>query len=171
MSMDRQTHRLVSEILTVLERHGHHARDREHTGQAVNVIVQLASVYDGTHDVPASTGRHAAPLPDPEPVVPGLESGSDAIVITGTDIGTVYAALDQASDYKRDLAETCADCADRSCPTCRYRLQDARVFDRLADRILHRPEPVQPADRAMPEPGIRDASPGHVGSADKEAGQ
>ncbi|HET9967968.1 MAG TPA: hypothetical protein VFQ68_06995 [Streptosporangiaceae bacterium] len=36
--MDRHTHRLVSEIITVLERHGHHARDREHADRVCTVI-------------------------------------------------------------------------------------------------------------------------------------
>src|SRR6185437_7548558 len=62
----RQTHRLVTEILTVLERHGHHAHDAQRTDQAVTMIADLAGIYDGTSDVPASTGRHAAPGPYPE---------------------------------------------------------------------------------------------------------
>ena len=141
MTMDRHTHRLVTEIMTVLERHGHHARDREHADQAVNVITQLAGIYDGTRDLPASTGRHAAPQPHPEP---RPEPDSDALVLTGADISTVLAALDLAAEYKRDLAETCADCADQSCASCQYRLQDAHGYDRLADRIYARPRARRP---------------------------
>ena len=159
--MDRHTHRLVSEIITVLERHGHHARDPEHTGQAVNVIAQLPGIYDGTRDLPASTGRHAAPHTHPEP---RPEPDSDAVVLTGADISTVLAALDLAAEYKRDLAEVCADCTDKSCPSCQYRLKDAQRYDHLASRIYDGPEP---ADRAQPEPG----RPGADHAADKEAGQ
>jgi hypothetical protein len=166
MTMDRHTHRLVSEILTVLERHGHHARDGEHTGQAVNVIAQLPGIYDGTRDLPASTGRHAAPLPHPEP---RPEPDSDAVVLTGADISTVLSALDLAAEYKRDLAEVCADCADRSCPSCQYRLKHAQGYDRLATWIYDGPEP---ADRAQPEPDRPDApSRGTDPTADREAGR
>ena len=164
--MDRHTHRLVSEIITVLERHGHHARDRQHAGQAVNVITQLTGVYDGTRDLPARTGRPAAPQPHPEPAG---EPDTDALVLTGGDISTVLAALDLAAEYKRDLAETCADCTDRSCPSCQYRLKHAQDYDRLASRIYNAPEP---ADRAQPEPDHPGASPGGTGpAADREAGQ
>jgi hypothetical protein len=161
MTMDRQTHRLVTEVLTVLERHGHHARDPEHTGQAVNVIAQLAGVYDGTRDLSASTGRHAAPLPHAES---RPEPDSDAVVLTGADISTVLAALDLAAEYKHDHAEVCADCAGQSCTACQHRLRDARVYDRLADRIYNGPGP---AGRPQPEPDHPGADP----AADKEAGQ
>ena len=162
MSMDRHTHRLVSEIVSVLERHGHHARDREHADQAVNVIVQLVGVYDGTRDVAARAARQPHPEPAGEP-------GTDALVLTGADISTVLAALDLAAEYKRDLAETCADCADRSCPSCHYRLKHAQDYDRLASRIYDGPEP---AGRSQSEPGHPGASPGGAGpNADREAGQ
>jgi hypothetical protein len=164
--MDRQTHRLVTEILTVLERHGHHARDPEHTGQAVNVIAQLTDVYDGTRDLSASTGRHAAALPHAES---RPEPDSDAVVLTGGDISTVLAALDLAAEYKRDLAEVCADCSGHSCTACQHRLKDARVYDRLADRIYNGPGP---AGRSQPEPDRPGAPPRGVDpAADKEAGQ
>jgi len=166
MSMDRHTHRLASEIVTILERHGHHAPDREHADRAVNVITQLIGIYDGTRDLPARGGRHAAPQPHPEPAG---EPDTDALVLTGTDISTVLAALDLAAEYKRDLAETCADCADRSCPSCQYRLQHAQDYDRLASRIYADPEP---AGRSQPEPDHPGASPSGTGpAADREAGQ
>ena len=165
MTMDRHTHRLVAEIITVLERHGHHARDPEHAGQAVTVITQLVGIYDGTRDLPASTGRHAAPQPHPEPTG---EPDTDALVLTGGDISTVLAALDLAAEYKRDLAETCADCTDRSCPSCQYRLNHAQDYDRLASRIYDGAR----ADRAQHESDRTGASPGGAGpAADREAGQ
>ena len=164
--MDRHTHRLVTEIITVLERHGHHARDSEHTGQAVNVIAQLARICDGTRDLPVGVpGRHAAQMPHPEP---RPEPDSDAVILTGADISTVLAALDLAAEYKRDLAEVCADCTDKSCPSCQYRLKDAQRYDRLASRIYDGPEP---AGRAQPEPDHLGASPCVGPAADREAGQ
>jgi hypothetical protein len=163
MSMDRHTHRLVTEIITVLERHGHHARDREHADQAIDMAAQLAQVYDGTLDIPASTGRSAVPQPRSGP---RSEPDPDALVLTGADISTVLAALSLASEYKRDLAETCAD---QSCVSCQYRRKDAHGYERLSERIYYGPEP---AGHAQPEPDRPDASPGRADPAvDKEAGQ
>jgi len=159
----RQTHRLVTEILTVLERHGHHARDAQRTDQAVAMIADLAGIYDGTHDVPVSTGRHAAPGSYPEP--PRRDS-----LITGADVNAVFAALELAAEYKRHLAETCAGCGDQSCSVCRVRLGDAEAFDRLADRLLRRRLAAQPADRSPLEPGSPGDSPGQSSSDGKEAG-
>jgi hypothetical protein len=160
----RQTHRLVTEILTVLERHGHHARDAERTDQAVTMITDLVGIYDGTHDVPASTGRHAAPRPDPEPPRP------DSLVLTGADVTAAFAALELAAEYKRHLAETCAGCEDQSCSVCRTRLDDAEAFDHLADRLLRRRLAARPTDRSSPEPGSPGDSPGQTGSDGEEAG-
>jgi hypothetical protein len=166
MTMDRRTHRLVSEIITVLERHGHHARDREHADQAIAMITDLAGIYDGTHDVPVSTGRHAASTRNPDP------SSPDSFVLTGTDLSAAFAALDLAAEYKRDLIETCPDCADRSCGTCQTRVRDAEAFDRLADRILQRQLAARPADHSQPEPGGPAGSPGRADpDIGKEAGQ
>lgn len=167
MSMDRHTHhRLVTEILTILERHGHHAHDHKHTDQAVNMITQLTGVYYGTLDVPASTDRHAAPAPNREP------PGPDSLVLVGNDLSAAFAALDMAAEYKRDLIETCPDCADQSCETCQTRVRNAEAFDRLADRILRRQLAARPADHSPPEPGGPSTQPCRndpVGG--KEAGQ
>jgi hypothetical protein len=56
MSMDRHTHRLITEIVTVLERHGHHRHGGQHIDQAIAMITDLVGIYDGTRDVPVSTG-------------------------------------------------------------------------------------------------------------------
>jgi hypothetical protein len=162
MTGDRQTHRLVTEIITVLERHGHHALDAQHADQAVAMITDLVGMYDGTRDVPASTGRHAAPRPHPE------QGRPDSLVATGADINAVFAALELAAEYKRHLAETCAGCDDQSCNVCRVRLEDAEAFDRLADRLLRRRLVARPADRSPLEP---DDSPGPTSSDGKEAGR
>ena len=128
----RHTHRLVTEILAVLERHGHHAHDAQRTDQVVTLITDLAGIYDGTQDVLASTGRHAAPISGSEP------PRRDSLVVTGADVNAVFAALELAAEYKRHLVESCAACDDHSCSVCRVRLDDAEAFDRLADRLLQR---------------------------------
>lgn len=146
----------MSEIITALERHGHHARDRDHADQAIDMITDLVGVYDGTRDVPVSTGRHAASARNPEP------SGSDTFVLIGTDLSAAFAALDLAAEYKRDLIETCPDCADRSCEACQTRVHDAEAFDRLAGRILQRRLAARPADHSQPEPGGPVGPPGRA---------
>jgi hypothetical protein len=160
----RQIHRLVTEILTVLERHGHRAHDAQRTDQAVTMITDLAGIYDGTRDVPASTGRHAAPGPCPEQARPG------SLVVTGADVNAVFAALELAAEYKRHLIVTCAGCGDQSCNVCRVRLDDAQAFDRLADRLLRRRLVARPADRSPLEPASPGDSPGQTGADGEEAG-
>jgi hypothetical protein len=160
----RQAHRLVTEILTVLERHGYHAYDAQRSGQAAAMIPDLAGIYDGTHDVPVSTGRHAAPTPDPELRRP------DSLVLTGADVNATFAALELAAEYKRHLSETCAGCDDQSCNVCRVRLDDAAAFDRLANRLLRRRLATRAADHSPLEPGGPGDSPGQTSSDGKEAG-
>src|SRR5690348_10481931 len=102
MTMDRKTHRLVSEILTVLERNGHHRHGGQHTDQAVALIIDLARIYDGSIDVPVSTGRHAASTPNPETELPDRPPVPDSFILAGAEISTTFAALDLAAEYKRD---------------------------------------------------------------------
>jgi hypothetical protein len=45
---DRLTPGLFLDVLDVLERHGYHHHDKQHTGQAMAVIRDLAHVYEGT---------------------------------------------------------------------------------------------------------------------------
>ena len=59
----------------------------------------------------------------------GLLDGARAYVRTPSG---GLAALDDAAQYKRDRAETCADCADQSCTTCQWRLHAADAYDQLA---------------------------------------
>jgi len=118
---NRLTFGLINDVLDVLERHGYRERDNLHTGRAVVLIGDLASAY---------TGRDSNPAPE------SARPAAEAVVVTGTDVGSVVAALDLAADCKRDRAETCADCADRSCPACHSRLRDARVYDWIAAQML-----------------------------------
>ena len=85
---------------------------------------------------------------------------------------TILSALDEASDYKRDRAAGCADCADQSCGTCQHRLDAARAYEGLATRLQHA------IDADTPDKTSRQAAAGPPGSraqpeaaADREAGQ
>ena len=157
---DRMTWGLIGEVLNVLERHGYHQYDNRHTAQAVGAIADLAGVYDGTRD--SSYGTDLTPEP------PG-PADQDAVIVSAGEVKTLLAALDDATEYERDRAETCADCADQSCGTCQWRLQAARDYDQIAAQMLQAAEA-----SAAAQPG-----PGHPGparsqlqaAADREAGQ
>jgi hypothetical protein len=136
-SPSRITWGLVTDILGTLERHGHHQYDDQHTGQAIGVISDLVRVYEGSLDISYGTYRDQMPsLLGLGPGRPGPEEDQDVVVLTRAEIPAVRAALALAAGRKRDWAETCADCADQSCPDCRSRLQDARVYDRIGARML-----------------------------------
>ena len=67
-SDDRFTWGLIIGVLDVLERHGYHRYDNQHTGQAFGMIFDLAYVYDGTRDATYGTHLdHASPGPRTEP--------------------------------------------------------------------------------------------------------
>jgi hypothetical protein len=76
-------------------------------------------------------------------------------------------ALDEAADYKRDRAETCAD---QSCGTCQHRLAAARIYDTLAVRLVRAVEAAPPQKpQAMVE--VAAGRDQYQAAADKEAGQ
>ena len=97
-------------------------------------------------------------------------AGQDAVIVSAGEVKTLLAALDEAAEYKRDRAETCADCADQSCTTCQWRLQAADAYDQLAGqhdpsrRGIRRPGSAPPTTRRLPAAGPHAA-------ADPEAGQ
>jgi hypothetical protein len=72
-------------------------------------------------------------------VVAGLITRAHRGALDGGQPGTVLEALGLAAEYKRDLAETCPDCADQSCGTCGWRLARASEFDALAETIRRQP--------------------------------
>jgi hypothetical protein len=151
-SDDRFTWGLITDVLDVLERHGYHRHDNQHTGRALEVIFDLASVYEGARDIPPGAYLQPAPsAPHPEPRPSG--PGADAVILTEAEVSTVAAALDIAADYKRDHAAACATCADKSCPTCQSRLRDAQVFDQMATQMLQTAEAARTANSGQPEPG------------------
>ena len=85
------------------------------------------------------------------------------------EVKTLLAALDDAAEYKRDRAETCADCAGQSCTTCQWRLQAADAYDQMAGQMIQPPRPPPPGSA---RPATRRlASAGPHAAADPEAGQ
>ena len=81
----------------------------------------------------------------------------------------MLAALDEAAEYKRDRAETCADCADQSCTTCQWRLQAADAYDQLAGQMTQAAEASAARHRA-PDHAAPARDEPHA-AAEPEAGQ
>jgi hypothetical protein len=171
-SDNRFTWGLIIDVFDVLERHGYHRYDNQHTGQAFGIISDLAYVYEGTRDAsygtylePASPGSHAEPGPaDP--------NADDAVILTGAEVSRVVGALDIAADYKWDRAAACTDCADQTCLTCQSRLRDAQAYDQLATQMLHTAEAARTANAVRSEPGGLPVSPRQLDpAAGREAGE
>ena len=167
----RQTWGLIIDVLDVLEKHGYRRGDDQHTGRAVGLVGDLARIYEGTQEAPAG----AYLVPEPREVAPDQarpEAEKKAAAIAAAGMPAILAALDEASDYKRDRAAGCADCADQSCGTCQHRLGVARAYDSLATRLQHVIDGVHP-DRPSPQPTAR--QPGNriqpQAAPEREAGQ
>jgi hypothetical protein len=162
---DRLTWGFITDVLDVMERHGYHRGDNEHTGQAIGLIRDTARIYEGTLDAPVG-GYVVVPSSQPAEAQP---PGPPAVIVSAAEVKTLLAALDEAAEYKRDRAETCADCADQSCTTCQWRLQAADAYDQLAGQMTQAAEASNARHRA---PG-RAAPPsaGPQAAPDKEAGQ
>ena len=154
-SDDRFTWGLIVDVFDVLERHGYHKYDNQHTGRAFGMIRDLADVYEGareTHPGPV------APSPHPGPAPPGPGADQGAIILTHAEVSAVFAAADIAADDKRYRVEMC--------PDCQTHLRDAEAFDRIADRMLQAARTTPAAHHSHIEPP-RQSGP----AADKEAGQ
>ena len=158
----------IIEVLDVLERHGYRRSDSEHTGQANGLIRHVARIYEGTLDAPRG-GYVVVPSSPPTAPQPPSPPGPDAVIVPANQVTTLLAALDDAAQYKRDRAETCADCAGQSCTTCQWRLHTADTYDQLAEQMT----------QAAQAPATRPRAPGHAApgtggphpAADQEAGQ
>ena len=86
---NRMTRGLIIDVLNLLERHGYHKHDNQHTGQAAGVIYHLARVYEGDRDTPYGTYPGPAPAP-PEPPRPARQADPGAVTIVPLhDDGTV----------------------------------------------------------------------------------
>jgi hypothetical protein len=151
-SEDRFTWGLILDVLDVLERHGYHKYDDQHTGRAVGVIFDLARTYEGT---PETHPSPAAPSPHPGPVPLAPEADQAALVLTRADVSTVFAAMDIAADDKRYRVEMCTECPDQSCPACQTHLHDAEAFDQMAERMLQAAKPSPAAKPTAPSSPTR----------------
>jgi len=127
----RLTRGFIIDFLDVMERHGYHRGDHEHTGQAIGLIRDVARIYEGTSDAPR--GGYVV-VPTSQPEAP-RQPGQPTVMVPADQVKTLLAALDDAAEYKRDRAETCADCTDQSCTTCEWRLQTAGAYDQLAEQV------------------------------------
>jgi hypothetical protein len=154
---------LIHDILDALERHGYYRGDDQHADRAIGLIGDMARVYEGTQDHPASAYLLTVPPSRPSDPGPSGQAGQDAVTLAGSDVSTVLTALDIAADHKRDHAEMCADCPDQSCLTCQTRLRDAQAYDGMAGRLAWAAEAAR-ASQSEPHP-----QPQPV--ADREAGQ
>jgi hypothetical protein len=165
----RLTWGFILEVLDVMERHGYRRSNHLHTGEAIGLIRDAARTYDGTLD--AAPGPYVVvPSPPPATPQPPGPAGQDALMVSAGEAKTLLAALDEAAEYKRDRAATCADCADQSCGTCQWRLQAAETYDRLTVQILQAVE-AHAASGGQPEPGSPDLPSGQDPAAGIEAGQ
>ena len=85
--------------------------------------------------------------------------GPGTVIVSADQVKLLLAALDDAAEYKRDRAATCADCTDQPCTTCQWRLHAADAYDHLANHMI----------QATDTSATRQHEPGHT--ADPEAGQ
>lgn len=130
----RFTWGFIIEVLNVMERHGYHRSDRQHTGQAIGLIHDATRTYEGGTDVPHSS---YVVVPSSQPAAPQ----PPGVIVSAAEAQTLLAALDEAAEYKRDRAETCADCADQTCTTCQWRLQTADAYDQLSAQLNSAADP------------------------------
>jgi hypothetical protein len=165
---ERFTWGFILEVFEVLERHGYRRSDNEHTGQALGLVRDVARIYEGSLDAPRY-GYVVVPSAQPTEPQPHGPPGPDAVIVSADEIKVLIAALDDAAEYKRDRAETCADCADQSCTTCQWRLQAADAYDQLAGQMIHAAE-ASAARQTMPDNAVPPSARTHVAS-DAEAEQ
>ena len=163
----RMTPGFIHDIPDAPERHGYTRSDDRHTGRATGPTGDLAQTYEGTQD--AAPGGYVVPASPPAAPQPPGPPGHDAVIVSAGQVRTLLAALDDAAGYKRDRAETCADCAGQSCTTCQWRLQAAEAYDQLADRMIHAAEASAARHRAPGYAAPPSTDPHAI--ADPEAGQ
>ena len=127
-SDDRPAGNLFLGIVGVLERHGYRRSGNYHVDQVIRAVSDLTCTCEGT------------------------EAAPDAVVVSGAEAITVFAAADIAADDKRYRAEMCPDCPDQSCPDCQTSLRDAEAFDQMADRMLQAARTAPAAHHGHAEP-------------------
>jgi hypothetical protein len=157
----RITPGLITDVLDALERHGYARSDDLHADRAIGLIGDLARIYQGNQDHPATA--YPITMPPSPPADPGA-SRHDAVTLTRADAITIFAASDIAADDKRYRVEMRPDCPDQSCLSCQTHLRDAEAFDQMADRMLR-------AAQAAPAVSASQPGPDRQPAADREAGQ
>jgi hypothetical protein len=171
MNDDRPGWSMIIDVLDVLEKHGYRRGDDQHTGRAVRLVGDLARIYEGTQETPA--GARLVPEPSQASLDQAGRAAADNVeAIAGVGMPTILSALDEASDYKRNRAAGCADCADQSCGTCQHCLDAALAYESLATRLQHAIDGITP-ERPSPQPA---AGPSgnriqHQVTLEREAGQ
>ena len=155
---------LITDVLDVLDRHGYTRSDTEHATRAIGLITDLAHIYQGSQDHPF--GPSIGEIPSRTEPAPPAPAGPGAVLVPAGQVKSLLAALDIAADHHRERADLCADCADQSCPTCEWRLQDAQAYDHLSAQLDQAAEASAAATASHPEPAAQPQP-----SADREAGQ
>ena len=78
-----------------------------------------------------------------------------AVIVSADQVKLLLAALDDAAEYKRDRAATCADCTEQPCTTCQWRLHAADAYDQLAAQMIQAAEASATRQRASGHAGRR----------------
>ena len=132
---ERLTWDLILEVLDVLERHGYHRGDNQHTGQAIGLIHDVACIYEGTLGAPSS----------PYVVVPSSQP-------------TAPQPSGPASRRRHRLGRRGQDPAGRAGRRRRIQAGPGRDVRRLRRPVLHH-LPVAPAGRRCLRPAGRPDDP------------
>jgi len=165
---ERFTWGFILEVLDVMERHGYRPSDNQYTGEAIGLIRDVAHIYEGTQDAPLG-GYVVVPASQPTAPQPPGPPDHGAVTISAGEVKTLLAALDDAAEYKRDRAASCAECADQSCTTCQWRLQAAGACEQMTGQMIHAAG--ASAARQHLAGHAAPASSGPHAIADPEAGQ
>ena len=147
----RVTPGLIHDILDALERHGYYRSDDLHADRAIGLIGDLARIYEGTQDHPA-TAYH---VPPPPPAYPGpaATTPSPSPAPTPAPCSPRWISPPTTSA----TASRCAPTAPTSpAPTARPTSATPEAFDQMADRML---QAAQAAPAASSQPA-RARSPG-----------
>jgi hypothetical protein len=125
----RLTWGTIIDVFNVLEQHGYHRFDDQHTGRAISLVGQLAFIYEGTQEAPI--GAYVIEIP--QATQPGTEPApAEAVGLSTAQRRTLLTALGEAASHRRDQAANCADCPDQSCRNCQSRLTAALDYDTTA---------------------------------------
>ena len=159
----RITPGLIHDILDALERHGYYRSDDLHADRAIGLIGDLACIYEGTQDHPATAYPITVPPSRPPTPDPAATTPSPSPAPTPAPCSPRWISPPTTSA----TASRCAPTAPTSpAPTCQTHLRDAQAFDQMADRMLQAAQAAPAASASQPGPDRRSQP-----AADREAGQ